>query len=124
MKLEGITAKNMELTPAIEACVLKRIAKLQKIVQKQKPATIRVEVGKPPSQRGKKEGLFYAEFNAIVQDQHFNVKKVDLSIYKAIETVRASMHQQIMKWKKRELGAERKRGILRKQMLQSGYSDK
>ncbi|MBT5808550.1 hypothetical protein HOI18_04730 [Candidatus Uhrbacteria bacterium] len=121
MKLEGIFANNIELTPSIEAHVMKRVLKLARIVQKQKPASIRVEVGKPSSQRRKGEDIFYVEFKAVIQDKHFRVRKDDVNIYKAIEKVRVDMHQQIIKWKKRGRSVQRKKGMLAKRMLRSGF---
>ncbi|MBT4856864.1 hypothetical protein HON52_01620 [Candidatus Uhrbacteria bacterium] len=119
MKLQGITVKEIELTPAIEEYVLKRVAKLSKICQKEKSATIRVELGERPSQHRGVGDSFYAELDVTIKDQHFNVKKHNPNIYRAIEKARVDMHQKIIKWKKKDLSTQRKNGAEIKKFLRS-----
>ncbi len=121
MNIEEISGNNIELTTSIEDYARKRIQKLAKIVQNQKPATMRVEVGKPSSQYRKGADVFYTDLTAQIQDKQFRVRKSDSSVYKAIEKARVDMHQQILKWKKKERSVQRKMGMLAKEILRSGH---
>jgi ribosomal subunit interface protein len=117
MKLEGIFGKELTVTPEMEEYVMKRIRKLAKIVQKQQPATIRVDLGEQVSHRKKKGGDFYAEFHVIVQEKAFRVRKSDINVFRAVERVRVDMHQKIVKWKKMERDALRKKERAAKRAL-------
>jgi len=124
MKLEGISANNIELTSDIEEYVRMRIQKLSKIVQRMEPASIRVEVGKPLSRRRREGDLFYAELTASIQGKNFHSNKTDLSVFRAVEKARSDMHQKIIKWKKKERGAQRKQGAIIKRLLRSDPGNK
>ncbi|NQV90833.1 ribosome-associated translation inhibitor RaiA [Candidatus Uhrbacteria bacterium] len=121
LKLEGISVNHIELTPAIEKYVRSRIQKLSKIVQHMEPATIRVEVGKPSTQRKKGADLFYAELQATIQDMTFRANRNDTNVYKAIEKARDDLHQQILKWKKKGRSIQRKNGAITKRLLRSDH---
>ncbi len=121
MKIEGIFANNTELTPAIEKYMRSRIEKLSKIVQNMDPATIRAEIGKPSTRPRKGGDVFYAELHATIQDKDFRANKTDLNVYKAIEKVKSDMHQQIIRWKKKEQTTQRKKGMLLKKQLRSDH---
>jgi ribosomal subunit interface protein len=124
MKLEKISWSNVEPTSAVEEYVRMRIQKLSKIVQKMEPATIQAEVGKPLSRRKKEGDLFYVELHASIQGKDFHVSKTDLIVYRAVERARSDMHQQIIRWKKKERSLQKKQGALIKRMLRSGSGHK
>ena len=117
MNIENIFAKNMELTPAIEERVQTRVAKLAKLTKRLQPVSIKVEVGKPSQHHNKGEDVFYAEFSVKVRGMDFYSSKSEPDLYKAIEKVRDDMYRQIVTWKRKEQGKERRGGSMLKRFL-------
>lgn len=123
MKIDGILANNIDLTPAIEKRVQTRVAKLGKLVKRYEPATIAVEVGKPSNHHKKGQDVFYAEFRVTLNGKDFYSNKSEPDLYKAIEKVRDDMYQQINRWKKKEVSQRRKEGGRIKRMMRWGRSE-
>ncbi|MBI2476562.1 ribosome-associated translation inhibitor RaiA [Candidatus Uhrbacteria bacterium] len=117
MKIEGIYAKNIELTPAIERRVTSRLQKIAKIVKRLEPASIKAEVGMVSPHHQKGDDLFYAELHATIQGQEFHASKNEADLYKAIEKVRDDFYRQVVAWKERTIGRERKGRALFKRLL-------
>jgi ribosomal subunit interface protein len=117
MQIEAIVTDSIEFTPAMEAYLMKRIAKLSKIVQRYPSATIRIELGEEVSRYRKRTGGCYARFFVVIEGDSFRTNKTDVTLYKAIERARVDMHQKIVKWKKRKQTSQRQKEMLAKKML-------
>lgn len=117
MHIEAIVTDTIDYTSAMEAYLMKRIAKLSKIVQRYPSATIRVELGEEVSRYQRRAGGCFAEFYVVIEGDSFRSNKTDVTMYKAIEKARVDMHQKIVKWKKRKQTMQRKKDMRAKQML-------
>ena len=120
MKIEGIYANGIELTPTIEKRIASRVAKLAKLTKRMEPATVAVEVGKPSGHHKKGPDVFYAEFRVKAGEQEFFSSKKEADLHKAIEKVRDDMYQQIHKWKKKQVTDRKKQGRAIKDFLRWG----
>jgi ribosomal subunit interface protein len=120
MKLEVVTANNIEVTPEIDEYLRARVDKLSKLVTKMPSASLQAEIGQPKSPYRKGAEIFYAEFKVSLPGNEFTTHKEASNIYKAIESARNETHRRIVTWKKRQRTEQRKNGAIRKQFLRSG----
>lgn len=113
---------NIELTPAIESHINKRIAPIGKLVKRLQPASVAVEVGKP-SDHHNKGNVFYAEFNADIQGEVFHASAEAEDLYAAIDKVQKEFKRQIIDWRKRQKSVGTRAGRSFKKFLHFGSSD-
>jgi len=119
MKIEKILGTNIDLTPAIEAHINKRIAPLSKLVKRLQPASVAVEVGKP-SEHHNKGNVFYAEFNADIQGEVFHATAEAEDLYAAIDKVQKEFKRQIVDWRKKQKSVGTRAGRSFKKFLRFG----
>ncbi len=119
----NIRSKNLEITPAINDYVLRRIESVEKFLGHNKDvvdaSVFNIEIEKTTHHH--KEGeYFQAEVVAHVNGQNFNVKSIKEDLYQAIDDVKDELTRVLESRKEKRIGLLRRGGAKIKNILRFG----
>ncbi len=113
----NIKATNVSLTPAIEDYVGKKVAMLQKIINREDTsASISVEVGKT-TEHHKSGDVFFAEFNLHIAGKNFYARKEAVDVYSAIDIVKDELADAVLAYKGKKETLFRRGALSLKNMI-------
>ena len=119
----NIRSKNLEITPAINDYILKRIESVEKYLGHNKEvsdaAEFNVEIEKT-TQHHKEGEFFQTEVVARVNGQNFTVKSEKEDLYQAIDEVKNQLSRVLESRKEKKTGLLRRGGAKIKSMLRLG----
>jgi putative sigma-54 modulation protein len=119
----NIRAKNLEITPAINDYVFKRVMSVEKFLGHLKEivdaAEFNVEIEKT-TQHHKEGDYFKAEVVAHVNGHNFNVKSEKEDLYQAIDDVKDELARVLESRKEKRVGLIRRGGAKLKNLLRLG----
>ncbi len=104
MRITELKGKNMQVTPAIQAYIEKRLAALQKFCAKYSPCDVAVEAG-INSKHHHKGNIFYAEFNLTLPGVLLRATATKDNLYAAIDQAKDELKRQLVDYKTRRIGA-------------------
>lgn len=112
----NIKATNMELTPAIDNYVNKKLKSIEKIVTRSEEVNAYVEVGKTTNHH-KQGDYFKAEFDMEIDGEKFFTTAERSDLYKAIDEAKDQLADKIVNSKKRKLTLFKRGAISVKKMI-------
>ncbi len=103
-----IHAKNIDLTPSIQAFIEEKMAMISKFLNKDdRLSETRVEVGKL-SKHHKKGLVYYAEINLKIGSKLLRGVNENIDLHTAIDSVRDEIERQIKKFKSKIRDTQRR----------------
>ncbi len=95
MRLIELKTAQLDMTPAIQEYVEKRLATLAKLCEKYSPCDVVAEVGKN-SQHHQKGQVFFAEFNLIIPGGSLRATSTRDDLYAAIDDAKDELKRQLV----------------------------
>src|SRR3989338_9567065 len=102
----NLLGKNIEVTPAIQDYVIKRVTNLEKLLSKMEKrgaeAVVNFEVAKSTNHHKKGSSIFHTDCLIKIQGEKFYGSADKEDLYGAIDTVKESLFKEISKKKDRK----------------------
>lgn len=100
-----IKSKNIELTPAIESYINKKLKFIDKLLEKHlknAEAIVNIEIAKTTLHH-RKGNIFYAEANLTLPSKFLRAEEQNINLYAAIDLLKDKIKQEILKFKSKDL---------------------
>ncbi len=117
----NIKATQIELSPALQNYVDKRLKKLGKFLdESESPASVQVEIGKETDHHKQGE-VFRAEINIDWQGKRFRAEAVKDDLYAAIDAVKDDIANEIKRARRKDTTLLRRGGRMVKNIIRGMY---
>ena len=117
----NIKATQIELSPALQNYVDKRLKKLGKFLdENESPASVQVEIGKETDHHKQGE-VFRAEINIDWQGKRFRAEAVKDDLYAAIDAVKDDIANEIKRARRKDTTLLRRGGRMVKNIIRGMY---
>ena len=117
MKISSLKATNIELTPDIDEYIRKRIAMLDKVVDRDDTsARVAAELGKT-TQHHKEGNFYFAEFNVHISGKNFRAVAERDDLYAAIDEAKDEIIREVSQFKNKQRTLIRRGGAIIKNIL-------